>query len=351
MIFQRVTQSVRRGKILLATAVLVLSAANLPAQTHSGIILSRREVSLSELFRQIERQTGSVVVTSNAIDDSRTITLPGTRLTTDEILDRIVYGTMYRYQMVHGFIIIDTKREEPSESRTQANIYEGDLWRLEPEPKIVFDSIVRRVENPNRGPFRFGADDKLFLTPGRPTTKATVTERRERSKFALKTNLLYGLGTLTPNLRAEFGLGNRTSLEVGVSYNWRNLHGTTENNKKYVHGVTMFEFRYWLCQRLYGHFFGIHPFGGFFNVGGYNIPLLFEKQFRYEGTMFGAGLSYGYMLPLSTRWGVEFNVGVGVAQLKYDKYGCDKCDEREGTYRKMYFGPTRAGINLVFIIK
>jgi hypothetical protein len=57
------------------------------------------------------------------------------------------------------------------------------------------------------------------------------------------------------------------------------------------------------------------------------------------------------MLPLSPRWGIEFNVGVGVAQLRYDKYGCDKCDQLEGTFNKTYFGLTRAGINLVFIIK
>jgi hypothetical protein len=178
-----------------------------------------------------------------------------------------------------------------------------------------------------------------------------TAKRWQRSKFALKTNLLYGLATLTPNLRAELGLGRRTTLEAGLSYNWRNLKGSAENNKKIVHGIAMAEFRYWLCERFDGHFFGVHALGGFYNVGGRKVPLLFEKQFRYEGTAYGAGVSYGYMLSLAPRWGLEFNVGLGVAYLKYDKYGCDKCDQLEGQFDKVYLGPTRAGINLVFIIK
>jgi hypothetical protein len=138
---------------------------------------------------------------------------------------------------------------------------------------------------------------------------------------------------------------------LGASYNGWNLKGSPEDNRKLVHGVVLGEFRYWLCERFNGHYFGLHAFGGFYNVSGKDVPLLFEKEYRYEGTHYGAGISYGYMLPLSPRWGVEFNVGIGVAQMNYDKYGCGKCDNLEGEYRKTYFGPTRAGVNFVFIIR
>ncbi len=355
MIFQWVTQAAGRGKILLLASVLLLSATDLRAQTSNRITLSRRQIPLSELFRQIERQTGSVVVgSSRSIDDSRTVTLPAASGTLDEVLGYALAGTEHRYQIYEGYIVIDKKTQEPPKARTQPQtliiINDGELQRFVPEQQPGMDSIVRRVVDP--GPFLFGADDKLFHTPGsRMALAPTATERWQRTKFTLKTNLLYGAGALTPNLRAEFGMGNRTTLETGVAYNGNNLNGAIGNNKKLVHGIAMAEFRYWLCERFYGHFFGAHAFGGFYNAGGWGIPLLFEKEFRYEGTVFGAGISYGYTLPLSARWGIGFNVGAGVAQLRYDKYGCEKCDQLENTYNKTYFGPTRAAVNLVFIIK
>ena len=77
-------------------------------------------------------------------------------------------------------------------------------------------------------------------------------------KVAVKTNLLYGAGTLTPNLGVEFGLGKRTTLDISGGYNPWNRQGTATDNKKWVHNIVQPEFRYWLCQRFNGHFFGVH---------------------------------------------------------------------------------------------
>ena len=40
-----------------------------------------------------------------------------------------------------------------------------------------------------------------------------------------------------------------------------------------------------------------------------DIPLLFEKEYRYEGIAVGGGLTYGYFMPFSKRWGAEFTDG------------------------------------------
>ena len=170
-------------------------------------------------------------------------------------------------------------------------------------------------------------------------------------KIGLKTNVLYGAGTLSPNVALEMGLGNRSSLHIGGSYHPWNLEGTYENNKKLVHWQGNIEYRKWLCERFNGHFLGAHVLGAKYNVGGYEIPLLFEKAFRYEGWAAGAGLSWGYHWIWSPRWGLEFNLGLGYAYMEYDKYSCEKCAEIEGRYSKHYFGPTRAGISLIFMIK
>ena len=89
-----------------------------------------------------------------------------------------------------------------------------------------------------------------------------------------------------------------------TGYNWFNLDGKPGNNKKKVHWLAQTEFRYFLCERFSGHFFGIHAQGGEYNIGKHEMPLLFgkgSKDYRYEGYAVGGGFSYGYQLPIAKR--------------------------------------------------
>ena len=171
---------------------------------------------------------------------------------------------------------------------------------------------------------------------------------------AVKTNLLYGAYTNTPNLNIEIGLGKRSTLELGGGYNPWNLNGKESDNKKLVHWLGQAEYRYWLCQKFTGHFFGVHALGSQFNIGGHELPLLFEKgskDYRYEGYGYGGGISYGYQFYVSKRWSIEATIGVGYAHLRYDKYDCPKCGSKLTSENKNYIGPTKAGISLIYIIK
>lgn len=182
----------------------------------------------------------------------------------------------------------------------------------------------------------------------------TIGAASAQSNVGIKTNLLYGGYTLTPNLGIEIGLGERTTLDLSGGYNWFNLDGDKNNNKKLVHWLVQPEFRYFLNERFDGHFFGVHALYSQYNIGGHNLPMLFgkgSKDFRHEGWAAGAGLSYGYQLILGRSWNLEFNVGVGYARLKYDKYNCPKCGERVMSGKtKNYFGPTKAGVSLIWIV-
>ena len=172
--------------------------------------------------------------------------------------------------------------------------------------------------------------------------------------ISIKENLLYGAYTYTPNLSLEVGLGRRSTLDLSGGYNPWNLNGTAENNKKLVHWLGEIEYRYWLCQRFTGHFFGIHALGTQYNIAKQELPLLFEKgskEYRYEGYGYGGGISYGYNFFLGIRWSLEANIGIGYARLHYDKYKCYKCGEKVGTENRNYFGPTKAGISLIYYIK
>jgi hypothetical protein len=169
-------------------------------------------------------------------------------------------------------------------------------------------------------------------------------------RWAIKTNLLYD-ATLTPNLTFEAGLSRRTSLQLTGSYNPWHLKGTVDNDRKLVHMIIKPEFRYWLCERFNGHFWGADLIFARYNIGTHNIPLLFEKKYRYDGIAYGGGITYGYHLVLGKRWGLEFAVGVGVLRLHYDRYTCATCDKSGVPVNKIYFGPTNAAINLSFLLK
>ena len=126
-----------------------------------------------------------------------------------------------------------------------------------------------------------------------------------------------------------------------------------DDNKKIKHWMVMPEFRYWLCERFNGHFFGIHTGFAEYNISGVRIPFQNKstQEHRYEGWATGIGISYGYTWILGKRWNLEANIGAGYIYTKYDKYECKTCGRFKGNQKKHYFGPTKAGISLIYIIK
>lgn len=164
-------------------------------------------------------------------------------------------------------------------------------------------------------------------------------------KAAVKTNLLYDV-TTTLNLGFEFGLGKKTTLDISGSYNpWK------FGDARWRLGLIQPEVRYWLCERFNGSFFGLHAHYAHYNVGGLKWFSDNMKNNRYQGDLYGAGISYGYQWVLNDRWNIEATIGVGYARLKYDKYPCASCGTRIKRDHRNYWGPTKAGISIIYIIK
>lgn len=166
-------------------------------------------------------------------------------------------------------------------------------------------------------------------------------------EVALKTNLLHD-ATTTLNLGLEVGLTKKWTIDLSGDLNpW-----TFGDNRKWKHWLAQGEARYWLCERFYGHFFGIHAGGGEFNISRLSFPWpQIDKNYRYEGQAIMAGISYGYAWILGQRWNLEATIGFGVVHADYKRFDCPHCGTYQEKSKKTFFSPTRAGISLIYIIK
>lgn len=169
-------------------------------------------------------------------------------------------------------------------------------------------------------------------------------------KVAVKTNLLYD-ATATINAGVEFGLSPQWTFEMSGNYN----NWTMSHDHKWKHWLIQPEARYWFCNRFIGHFVGFHAHGGKYNVGNLDNGISFWgtdlsklSDSRYQGWFVGAGVAYGYSWVLSRHWNLEFELGIGYAYSRFDRYPCATCGERLDEGDHHYFGPTKAAVNLIY---
>ncbi len=215
--------------------------------------------------------------------------------------------------------------------------------------RLKRDLEERRPEQEIRIPNEPLLDIDAFLAEH---TMPVYSELTRLPSVALRANLLYGFGTLTPNGGVEIGLNSRSTLLLTGSYNGWRKNDYKEDNKKLWHYLAGAEYRYWLCERFNGHFFGAHAFYGQYNIAGKKVPFVFEKgseNYRYQGYGAGAGLSYGYQYPFARHWSLEVNAGIGIGFLKYDKWECAHCGEKiEEDVSRTFVAPTKLGISLLY---
>ncbi|WP_369859208.1 DUF3575 domain-containing protein [Butyricimonas hominis] len=170
-------------------------------------------------------------------------------------------------------------------------------------------------------------------------TDELVSVSQTSSRYvAVKTNLAAWAGTIL-NLAADVQVSEHISVELPVL--WCPWYVSDK------HAVKTFtiqpEGRYWLARPGEGHFFGVHAHIGWFNVK--------WNRDRYQDTsrpLLGAGISYGYLLPLGEHWAGEFTLGAGYANMKYNTYYNIGNGARIDTRTRNYWGITRVGISVVY---
>ena len=177
----------------------------------------------------------------------------------------------------------------------------------------------------------------------------TFAVNSKAQKVAVKSNLLYD-ATTTLNLGLEVGLARKWTLDVPFNYNpWKFNDGA-----RLRHWGVQPEVRYWFCESFRRTFIGVHAHYADFNVGGFPDWSFISENMqnnRYQGHLYGGGISVGHSWILKKRWSLEASVGVGYARIVYEKYPCAECGTKIKDTSKNYFGPTKASLSLIYVIK
>ncbi len=333
-------------KAFVIFALLVFCATTMTAQ-EKEVILSRQDIVIMDAVKEIETQTGYVIgFKGRDLDISKLVALPAAQGSTEEILGYLLEGTGLTW-MLNGeyIIVIPAPQELPVVEKTEESA---------PQSSPVSDKTEEPKPQKVRGVASHAKTYSIGFTPEPESVHVPrvnyVTAFRffETPHWALKSNLLAD-ATLSVSLAAEVRLGHKATFELPVSFNFWEF----SDNRKWKHLLVQPEFRWWLCEAFNGHFFGLHAHYGRYNVGNLPSPPFSEtmRDYRFDGWLAGTGLSYGYHWIVGKRWSIEAEIGVGYAYLDYTKYPCVECGREIGKYTKNYFGPTKAAVNLVFMIK
>lgn len=179
------------------------------------------------------------------------------------------------------------------------------------------------------------ADTLNLVTPN----SDLLPKQRDYDRWAIKSNALYLAAGVT-NIGGEYAFHPHWSVDLPLVYSPYTIARRYRMRFLYIQP----EARYWLDRPMKGHFFGVHLHAGVFNVS-----LDDRNRYQSEKGFHGAGISYGYAMPLSRRWSMEFTVGVGYAFTKYcTYYNVPNGIRYEKDIPYHYWGLTKLGLNFVY---
>lgn len=200
------------------------------------------------------------------------------------------------------------------------------------EPLVVHDTLWLR--------------DTVWLHDTVYVEVKTEVPVRRPFYMSLHTNMLYDLA-LVPNGGIEFYLGRGWSVAGNWMYAW--WKSDRKHNYWRIYGGDLAVRKYFgrLAKEkpLTGHHAGVY--GGIvtydFELGG--------RGYLGDRWSWHAGVEYGYALPIARRLNLDFSLGLGYLGGEYKEYlPIDDCYVWQATKRRRWFGPTKAGIALVWLI-
>lgn len=193
------------------------------------------------------------------------------------------------------------------------------------------------INKPNEPNEANGANEANEVDAAIPV--ANELPERDYDRWAIKSNALY-LAAGVANIGGEYAFHPHWSVDLPLVYSPYTIARRYRMRFLYIQP----EARYWLDRPMKGHFFGVHLHAGVFNVS-----LDDKNRYQSEKGFHGGGISYGYAMPLSRRWSMEFTIGVGYAFTKYcTYYNVPNGIRYEKDLPYHYWGLTKLGLNFVY---
>lgn len=192
--------------------------------------------------------------------------------------------------------------------------------------------------------FRFTIFIALLLISANVWAQDTKHFKRVESQsnypceLRLRSNLLPWM-LAVPNLGGEISIGKKWSTVLDLWFcPWK------ISDKISVKTVAIFpEGRWWLADNTKGSFFNIH-----LNLAWFNVR---ANSWRYQDSgrpLLGAGIGYGYRLSLDNRWSLEFEIGAGMANARYDRFFNIENGALKDTRVSTYWGIDKIGITFTY---
>lgn len=204
----------------------------------------------------------------------------------------------------------------------------------------VMVSVVRETEKKEPD-----GQTTVQQQPEQPSSEPLpVVSQPETYRFALHTNLLYD-AFLLPTLGVEWRVNRNLGIKLDGSLSrWG---GSSDKVQKVW--LLNPEVR-WYLLRDRRFYVGASGSYGEYNIYKYPLGSLFSKDTGYQGTLWSAGVTVGYQLYLSRKFSVDFNLGLGYTRSEYDSFGMTDGMRvsKEKDQSKNFFGPTQAGISLIW---
>lgn len=388
----------RSIKVLLVAVALCAAVPLSAFDLTQKVDVAGTNITVRDLLRQIETQTGyTFAFNKSAFDVSRRINITADQVDVGDIMNAILAETGFSYIINNNHVIIMPVQEMPSgvagvkqtaavspraaaqpgrsaaaSTAIPATSAKATAPKSVPRTVQVAPVPERGADQPAPLPdlpvvkaeevYMQVVDNSVYMViPGqqvvemasiepeqyaikKPLTPDRIPNVPRSPRLAVKTNLLFDAMT-TMNLGLEVRVSPKSTIELSGSYNpW-----SWSDNRKLKSILVQPEYRWWVCDPFAGHFIGAHAQWGHYNYG--NLPFGGFKNNRYQGDLYGVGFSYGYSWYLGKRWALEATVGVGYNYLEYQKFDCIPCGTPYGWENHHYFGITKLGLNLSFLIK
>jgi hypothetical protein len=310
---------------------------------------------LSVVIKKIQAQFGTPIAYSPSMVSDAKAATEELGETISSSLDKVLKNSGFGWKQIGSSYVI-YKLPPPPKPAVKPIPEPEPVPETEPEPDTV--ALYRAVINLDTVNFT-KSDVRIPGVTGKIKSRETVRRYplNWTPKLAVKTNLLYDAMT-SIDLGVEMKVRDKMTLNLSLTGNgWEFNDG-----RKLKHIIFQPELRRWNCTAFSGAFWGVEVHGGYYDAGGM-LPWGFRNgkmfgaikndtidQNRFEGWLAGAGITYGYHWILGNRLSLEAELGLGYTYLGYDRYDRAK-NASLGSGHANWFGPTKASISLVYIIK